>query len=168
MIVIHGIVAWLDAYGIGASQHAAPQRAPSRLPQNASSRQKKPSTLTAPTPITTLAAPLAGANDVANSFGTSVGSKTLKLWSAVCIAAVFEFLGAMLLGGAVTRTIAGGIANTSTFARTPALFMLGMLTAETAAMIWLLVATYLELPVSTTHSIGAACLRLCFLAAQLP
>jgi phosphate/sulfate permease len=28
-----------------------------------------------------------------------------------------------------------------------------MLAAETGAMIWLLLATYLELPVSTTHSI---------------
>ncbi|KAF6263080.1 phosphate transporter [Scenedesmus sp. NREL 46B-D3] len=110
LIVIHGIVAWLDAYGIGA-------------------------------------------NDVANAFGTSVGSKTLKLWAAVCVAAVFEFLGAMLLGGSVTKTIAGGIAKSSTFAAYPALFMFGMLTAETGAMIWLLLATYMELPVSTTHSI---------------
>eukprot|EP00882_Tetradesmus_deserticola_P017252 GHRQ01018475.1.p2 GENE.GHRQ01018475.1~~GHRQ01018475.1.p2 ORF type:complete len:219 (+),score=51.75 GHRQ01018475.1:3-659(+) len=31
--------------------------------------------------------------------------------------------------------------------------MFGMLCAETGAMIWLLLATYLELPVSTTHSI---------------
>jgi hypothetical protein len=30
----------------------------------------------------------------------------------------------------------------------------GMLTAETAACIWILLATYLELPVSTTHSIS--------------
>ncbi len=30
----------------------------------------------------------------------------------------------------------------------------GMLSAETAAMTWLLLATYLEFPVSTTHAIG--------------
>jgi sodium-dependent phosphate transporter len=62
---------------------------------------------------------------VANSFGTSVGSKTLKLWSAVVIAAIFEFLGALLLGGQVTRTIAGNIARVSTFRRFPAQFMFG-------------------------------------------
>jgi sodium-dependent phosphate transporter len=75
------------------------------------------------------------------------------MWSAVCIAAVFEFLGALLLGGQVTKTIAGGIAKTSTFAKAPQLFMYGMLTAETGAMIWILLATYMELPVSTTHAI---------------
>jgi phosphate/sulfate permease len=57
--------------------------------------------------------------------GTSVGSKTLKLWSAMTLAGIFEFLGAFLLGGSVTSTIAGGIARTSTFASTPALFMFG-------------------------------------------
>jgi phosphate/sulfate permease len=59
------------------------------------------------------------------------GSKTLSMWSAVAIAAVFEFLGAMLLGGSVTRTIAGNIAKPKTFAKAPQLFMFGMLTAET-------------------------------------
>ena len=60
-----------------------------------------------------------------SAFATSVGSRTLHLWSAVAIAAVFEFLGAMLLGGNVTRTIAGSIANVRTFAATPAVFMFG-------------------------------------------
>ena len=41
------------------------------------------------------------------------------------IASIFEFLGAMLLGGQVTKTIAGGIAKTSTFAKFPALFAFG-------------------------------------------
>jgi phosphate/sulfate permease len=47
---------------------------------------------------------------VANAFGTSVGSRALKLWAAVVIAAVFEFLGAMLLGGSVTKVGRGLVA----------------------------------------------------------
>ena len=53
------------------------------------------------------------------------------MWSAVAIAAVFEFLGAMLLGGSVTKTVAGGIAKPSSFSSQPQLFMFGMLAAET-------------------------------------
>lgn len=67
-----------------------------------------------------------GANDVANAFGTSVGSRTLELWSAVCIASVFEFLGATLLGGSVLNTIASGIANPEMFKDMPAVYMYGM------------------------------------------
>lgn len=45
------------------------------------------------------------------AFGTSVGAKTLKLWHACIIAAVFEFLGALTLGGTVTATIAQDISS---------------------------------------------------------
>jgi solute carrier family 20 (sodium-dependent phosphate transporter) len=50
-----------------------------------------------------------GANDVANSFATSVSSRSLKLWQAVCLAAIAEFLGSVLLGARVTGAIKNNI-----------------------------------------------------------
>lgn len=99
-----------------------------------------------------------GANDVANAFATSVGAKTLKLWQAVIVAGIFEFVGAMVLGGEVVKTVKGGITSPEYFAETPELFAFGMLCALTAAANILLIATYLKAPVSTTHSIIGAVL----------
>ena len=46
-----------------------------------------------------------GANDVANCFATSVGSKALTVKQAVVIASVCEFFGALLMGSNVTNRV---------------------------------------------------------------
>ncbi|KAG2492102.1 hypothetical protein HYH03_009593 [Edaphochlamys debaryana] len=97
-----------------------------------------------------------GANDVANSFGSSVAARTLTLRQALIVASVCEFAGSVLLGGEVTATVAGGIARLEHFDREPEVYMYGMLVSLTSAGLWLLAATYMELPVSTTHSIIGA------------
>ncbi|PNH03297.1 Phosphate permease PHO89 [Tetrabaena socialis] len=99
-----------------------------------------------------------GANDVANAFGTSVGAKTITLKQACLIASVFEFAGAVGLGGEVTKTIAGSIARPAAFQAVPELFAYGMFIALVAASSWVFFATYLSLAVSTTHSVIGAVL----------
>jgi sodium-dependent phosphate transporter len=102
-----------------------------------------------------------GANDVANAFGTSVGSKSLRLVHAIMIASIFEFLGALLLGAATSKTISGGIAKPEVFSGHGDVFMLGMLGVLVANTIWQLVATRLDLNVSSTHSVVGAVLGFC-------
>lgn len=97
-----------------------------------------------------------GANDVANAMGTSVGSKALTIKQAIIIAMVFEFAGAYLAGGEVTSTIRKGIIDASFFIDTPELLVFGMISALFAAATWLLIASALGWPVSTTHSIVGA------------
>lgn len=97
-----------------------------------------------------------GANDVANAMGTSVGSKAITIKQAIIIAAIFEFAGAFLAGGHVTKTIRKGIIDSDTVAASPDLLIFGMLAALLAAGIWLLVASRKGWPVSTTHSIVGA------------
>jgi PiT family inorganic phosphate transporter len=97
-----------------------------------------------------------GANDVANSMGTSVGSGALTLKKAVIVAGVFEFAGAVLVGKHVSGTIKSGIVSPELI-NDPEVYALAMLACLIAATIWVFVATYYSLPISTTHSIvGAA------------
>ncbi|MBU3068976.1 inorganic phosphate transporter [Aestuariicella sp. G3-2] len=97
-----------------------------------------------------------GANDVANAMGTSVGSRALTIKQAILIAMVFEFLGAYLAGGEVTSTIRKGIIDPASMAETPELLVFGMMSALLAAGTWLLLASILGWPVSTTHTIVGA------------
>jgi PiT family inorganic phosphate transporter len=97
-----------------------------------------------------------GANDVANAMGTSVGSRALTIKQAIIIAMVFEFAGAYLAGGEVTSTIRKGIIDPMLLAGTPELLVYGMMSALLAAGTWLLIASIMGWPVSTTHSIVGA------------
>lgn len=97
-----------------------------------------------------------GANDVANAFGTSVGSRALTFRQAVFVAAVFEFLGAVLVGAHVTGTIRSGLFDPSLLAGREHTLALGMLAALIGAGVWLQIATHMGYPVSTTHSIVGA------------
>jgi inorganic phosphate transporter, PiT family len=97
-----------------------------------------------------------GANDVSNAMGTSVGSRALTMKQAIIIAMVFEFAGAYLAGGEVTETIRSGIVDVAVMTDHPDLFVYGMLASLLAAGTWLLIASILGWPVSTTHSIVGA------------
>ena len=93
-----------------------------------------------------------GANDAANAFATSVGSKTLTIKQAVFLAAIFETAGAILMGSHVTNTIRKDIADYKCFEGDADLLMYGCMWVILAVGLWLFLATYLEMPVSTTHS----------------
>lgn len=93
-----------------------------------------------------------GANDVANAYATSVGSGALSIKSAVILAGIFEFLGATFLGSHVSDTIRKKIADYDCFEASPDLLMYGCMCVIFVVALWLLVASALELPVSTTHS----------------
>ncbi len=97
-----------------------------------------------------------GANDVANAMGTSVGSRALTFRRAVIIAGIFEFAGAVLVGGHVTNTVRKGIVDAGAFSADPQLLAYGMMAALISAAAWLHLASYFGQPVSTTHSIVGA------------
>ena len=97
-----------------------------------------------------------GANDVANAMATSVGSKALTIKQAIIVAAIFEFAGAVLAGGQVTKTIRKGIVDADIMSGSPDLLLYGMLASLLAAGVWLLIASRNGWPVSTTHSIVGA------------
>jgi PiT family inorganic phosphate transporter len=97
-----------------------------------------------------------GANDLANAMGTSVGAGALTVNQAIIIAIVFEFAGAVLAGGHVTKTIRKGIIDPTPIVDQPEILVYGMLAALLAAAVWLMIASSKGWPVSTTHSIIGA------------
>ena len=108
-----------------------------------------------------------GANDVANSMGTSIGSKAVTLRQALAIAGILEFTGAILFGQRVSQTLATQVVNLELFVAKPQTLLLGMLAVLIACGLWLNLATFWGLPVSSSHAIvgaiaGFACIALGF------
>ncbi|EFJ15555.1 hypothetical protein SELMODRAFT_118114 [Selaginella moellendorffii] len=94
----------------------------------------------------------AGANDVAASFGTSIGSGALSMTQATMMASLMEFIGATVMGD---RNLDSMQFNLILRERPPdaGLFMWGLFIAIIAATVCLAFATYLELPVSSTLAV---------------
>ncbi|NWZ26711.1 S20A1 protein, partial [Asarcornis scutulata] len=123
-----------------------------------------------------------GANDVANSFGTAVGSGVVTLRQACILASIFETVGSVLLGAKVSETIRKGLIDVEMYNATQELLMAGSISAmfgecpratpcraapcrwlryqpcshPSGSAVWQLVASFLKLPISGTHCIVGA------------
>ncbi|GAA6003422.1 hypothetical protein JCM10207_000327 [Rhodosporidiobolus poonsookiae] len=97
-----------------------------------------------------------GANDVANSFATSIASKSLTMPQATLAAAVMEFTGAVAVGARTADTIKNGIIGAAAFQGNAQIQLLAFTVALTVSANWLMVCTYMSWPVSTTYSIVSA------------
>ena len=97
-----------------------------------------------------------GANDVANSMGTSVGSKAVTLKQAIVIAGVLEFTGAVLFGRQVATTLATSITNPDVFITQPQILLIGTIAVLISCGLWLQIATTKNLPVASSHAVVGA------------
>lgn len=97
-----------------------------------------------------------GANDVANSFGTAVGSGVVTLRQACILASIFETVGSVLLGAKVSETIRKGLIDVTMYNTTQPELMAGSVSAMFGSAVWQLAASFLKLPISGTHCIVGA------------
>ncbi|KII73216.1 putative phosphate permease [Thelohanellus kitauei] len=119
-----------------------------------------------------------GANDVSNAFGTTYGAKIMTFPQIIVVAGFFEATGALLLGAdvadssnCISMSNTGEVFNhtappENTLGCAEMLQLIGALSALTASSVWMFVANFVSLPVSTTHSIvgslvgyGLVCLK---------
>lgn len=96
-----------------------------------------------------------GANDVSNSLSPAVGAGAISLPVGLCLVAVMEVLGAVIAGGPVTRTLTQGLLGDGLGQAGPATARI-MMAALIGAASWISLATWLNAPVSTTHSVVGA------------
>jgi PiT family inorganic phosphate transporter len=90
-----------------------------------------------------------GFHDAANAIATSVSTGVLPLRTAVLVAALFNFVGA-LTGTAVAKTIAGGFTDPGQVTQTMVLAVL------IGASIWNLITWWYGIPSSSSHALIGA------------
>ncbi|MEM1983204.1 MAG: inorganic phosphate transporter [Sulfolobales archaeon] len=85
-----------------------------------------------------------GANDAANPTECAVGSGALNIRKALILFSIFVALGSLLQGWMVMKTFGGGIAEMRN--------IYDALIASLSTGIWITLASYFGMPISTTHS----------------
>ena len=90
-----------------------------------------------------------GFHDAANAIATVVSTGVLPVRTAVLIAGVFNFIGA-ITGTAVAKTIAGGFADPAIVTQTV------VLAALLGAIIWNLITWWYGIPSSSSHALVGA------------
>jgi len=90
-----------------------------------------------------------GANDAANCIGASVGAGLMRYRTAIILVAVCVVAGALLQGGDVVKTVGKGIVSDPI---TP----LGVMAALLCGGLFVTLATFFRIPVSTSQSVVGA------------
>ena len=105
-----------------------------------------------------------GGNDAANCVGADIGCGKMSLKEGIIVTVVFSFLGATLFGGNVIKTVGKGIVpinsiiagDYASLGIDPKIGLLMVFAAALSAGIWVMMATFFKLPVSTSHAIVGA------------
>ncbi|KAJ5371052.1 uncharacterized protein N7496_007144 [Penicillium cataractarum] len=97
-----------------------------------------------------------GANDVANSWATSVSSRSISYRQAMVLGTIFEFLGAVTVGSRTAETIKNGIIPSSAFNGNAGVQMMAFTCALAAASSWVMWCTRHSAHVSSTYSLISA------------
>ncbi|CAL2033266.1 unnamed protein product [Caenorhabditis brenneri] len=102
-----------------------------------------------------------GANDVADAFGTSVGTGTVTVTQAFILATIVEMMGSVASGFAGDGK-ALHIVDTSSYADNPDELVIGQIAMLVGCATWLIVATFYSMPVSSIHSLLGATMGFSF------
>ncbi|KAK2608565.1 hypothetical protein QQS21_002912 [Conoideocrella luteorostrata] len=97
-----------------------------------------------------------GANDVANSWATSVSSRSITYRQAMIFGTIFEMLGAITVGARTAETIKNGIIPATAFKENAGVQMLAFTCALAAASSWVMWCTRHSAHVSSTYSLISA------------